>query len=383
MLGNLLRAERIAQNISQAALAKGICSVSYLSKIENNRVKASDDIIKLLFDVLDIDFTVDIDEFKVMFDTYVDNIYHFIPNVPINSKMLKKFFYSPMAIQARLIDAYQKEDIDALNILQAKGDLKVIHEILRCSVSYKTTNNLELLHALESIEHLDQSGYVLYLKAFIHYINGHYLDVIRNGEKSYLMFAKNGNVLGMMNCANHIATAYSNLDHMKSSLDYYRIVQNIARLLPNNNRLNLTHYNIGATYLSNGYYDLAIDYLLKAKKGNSEIIFDVLSKLVIAYALNNDFKNAKTIFNQIELSTDELEVLIYKSLDIMVHENNFMSSRDLSSALEKVVENSQLHSHYGTSRFFALLLYQVYQIQKRYKLALDIYRKYKIKFTIS
>lgn len=47
-IGEIIRKERLEKGIKQVYLAKGICSTSYLSKIENNSIDGSDDIIALL-----------------------------------------------------------------------------------------------------------------------------------------------------------------------------------------------------------------------------------------------------------------------------------------------------------------------------------------------
>ena len=54
--GYLIRCERLAQNLSQEGLAKGICAVSYLSKIEQGQVEPGQEIIDRLFAALHIDF---------------------------------------------------------------------------------------------------------------------------------------------------------------------------------------------------------------------------------------------------------------------------------------------------------------------------------------
>ena len=57
--GYLIRTERLAQNFSQEGLAKGICAVSYLSKIEQGQVEPGAEIINRLFSALHIDFVRD------------------------------------------------------------------------------------------------------------------------------------------------------------------------------------------------------------------------------------------------------------------------------------------------------------------------------------
>lgn len=53
-LSHGIKNERLKQYMSQKALCEGICSPSYLSKIENGSVICSDEIYTLLFDVLGI-----------------------------------------------------------------------------------------------------------------------------------------------------------------------------------------------------------------------------------------------------------------------------------------------------------------------------------------
>ena len=51
-IGTLLRRERLARHWSQEGLCRGICAVSYLSKIEQGKVEPSEEIRRLLFERL-------------------------------------------------------------------------------------------------------------------------------------------------------------------------------------------------------------------------------------------------------------------------------------------------------------------------------------------
>ena len=54
-IGHLIRAERVRQDMKQVVLAKGICTPSYLSKIERNQIEPSEDIAELLMERLGMD----------------------------------------------------------------------------------------------------------------------------------------------------------------------------------------------------------------------------------------------------------------------------------------------------------------------------------------
>ena len=58
-IGSKIRFHRLKRNLTQEDLSKGIISVSYLSKLENNQVTPSNDIINLLCDRLGVNNLLD------------------------------------------------------------------------------------------------------------------------------------------------------------------------------------------------------------------------------------------------------------------------------------------------------------------------------------
>ncbi len=58
-LGALIRRERLWRNFSQEGLCRGVCAVSYLSKIEQGKVEAGEDILLPLLRRLGVDYETD------------------------------------------------------------------------------------------------------------------------------------------------------------------------------------------------------------------------------------------------------------------------------------------------------------------------------------
>ena len=58
-LGALIRRERLRRNFSQEGLCRGVCAVSYLSKIEQGKVEAGEDILLPLLRRLGVDYETD------------------------------------------------------------------------------------------------------------------------------------------------------------------------------------------------------------------------------------------------------------------------------------------------------------------------------------
>jgi HTH-type transcriptional regulator, quorum sensing regulator NprR len=75
--GTKIRFERERQEITQSALAYGVCSISYLSKVENGKMEPSPEILALLCKKLNIDMERAGDSSKLVprFKDDIDRLY--------------------------------------------------------------------------------------------------------------------------------------------------------------------------------------------------------------------------------------------------------------------------------------------------------------------
>ncbi|WP_110114182.1 tetratricopeptide repeat protein [Bacillus sp. CGMCC 1.16541] len=67
-IGTLISITRQGKEMTQEELAKGICSIPYLSKLENNRIEANDEIIELLLERLGYDYGLVMSEQQLLND---------------------------------------------------------------------------------------------------------------------------------------------------------------------------------------------------------------------------------------------------------------------------------------------------------------------------
>ena len=74
LIGFMIRRERLNRNYSQESLCKGICAVSYLSKIEQGQVEAREDIIRALLKRLLVHYKND-PEFLAETEEIIDRAY--------------------------------------------------------------------------------------------------------------------------------------------------------------------------------------------------------------------------------------------------------------------------------------------------------------------
>ena len=91
--GLFIKKYRKEKEYSLEALAHGICSVSYLSKIENNEVLASDEIINLLMKKLKIAILdeAEVKDVKRLLDLFFKKLFDYDPKVVEVSKQLEQY----------------------------------------------------------------------------------------------------------------------------------------------------------------------------------------------------------------------------------------------------------------------------------------------------
>lgn len=113
--GMLIKKNREKLALKQEYLCKGICSVSYLSKIEKGDINASDEIIKLLFKKLNIEYNNDpkfVEEGKKQLD-YISRSNYF--GLPVDEKVLEdirkrkdEYENSPLHIDYEILNLFDK-----------------------------------------------------------------------------------------------------------------------------------------------------------------------------------------------------------------------------------------------------------------------------------
>ena len=132
----LIRKERLHKNWSQEGLCKGICTVSYLSKIEQGKVTPSSEIIILLFQKLGIQWNEKKDKqdqnfiellYEFIFSYHKDEAIH-----ELQKNDWKSFEYSNWGIDYLLIEALLQDGkplYEALEACMDKRQLAIQREI--------------------------------------------------------------------------------------------------------------------------------------------------------------------------------------------------------------------------------------------------------------
>ncbi len=395
--GYLIRAERLAQNLSQEGLAKGICAVSYLSKIEQGQVEPGEEIIDRLFAALHIDFVRD-PALEEEAQRQLDRFF-FLMEVNEPYETQKVFFEenrerlarSEFAIKLQLYELIACASVNRVREMQSQ--LAEIEPFMSC---LNTAEQQWMLLVKAEVQQTQEEEYrilreaaqirpyalAMYKLASCAYRQGQYSQCSELAERAYSQAAYEGNAVTMIWSSHLLGSCACNRYDMKLAGRYYERTLALCRGYRENLE-SYIRYNLGATWLEMGQDQNALCELTQAEEIEDDTYHNVLlhQKLAIVYARlgrRNEgitqLKLARTAFEKERWPEAFRADLMEKMLDFaqMMLTDGAKSLPEFEQAARALYEESgQVYGH-GYKRFYGKFLIESYKSQRRYKEALHI-----------
>ncbi|MFQ3545304.1 helix-turn-helix transcriptional regulator [Halobacillus rhizosphaerae] len=303
MKGSLIKQHRKFKNLTLEDLAQGICSVSYLSKIEHNSINASDEIYRLLGERLSITLT----DINQKFDeTIYENLHQWHEAIQMRDFSIMKEYqsYAEKALN-------KNQNIDLLNLYHI---IQVRHNMTlnETSISKEKMKELKGIFPEATAEY-----HFFYYKTvgLDFFINGEIRDALDYFRKANQMMNK----LPLEDSETyfHLSLAYSRtrsavesnfyaekaLEGYTNSLEYSKIIDSYTIIAINYQILNA--------------YDIAKDYFLKILKVAKNHLNFIEKRRI--------FHNLGYININMENYTEALYYL-YKAKDITTEDTEFNAS---------------------------------------------------------
>ncbi len=265
--GLLIRRERLARGWSQEGLCRGICTASYLSKIEQGRAEASDEVRELLFARLGLSWTEDSDgalhtrteecmeallsgsgaAFKAAFE-------------PLRAEE-ERFLGSPCAADYLLLRTFACENEGERRPLDAEF------------VPFLDQRQLALQRVLEERY---EEAVLLYPAPVLRlwqgaslYARGRYAAAIETLRVACDAAAAEGFACIMMNSRVYLGNCYSDLGDFERMQRHYTVAQRLAAALGEHETLAIIRYNTAATQIERENFADAYAYLSALKEPNA------------------------------------------------------------------------------------------------------------------
>ncbi|WP_017379209.1 helix-turn-helix domain-containing protein [Paenisporosarcina sp. TG-14] len=409
-IGLLIKMSRIQQNMKQVSLAKGICSTSYLSKIENNQTFPSEDVLQLLSDRLNLDYEDISTEQEIEFlselyllykeaiiDRNKDDIKEKLLSYKERNFLFKdeSNFYTYNLYLFRLylitdtdIDTV-KNLMNALEQMQEKFDprqqfllntnsglLFYVDQQYKISLKHLETS-LELI----STFHLDEWEITDFYNALsISYLsNNHLLNTIEYSTKALNFYKDNLIFKRAIDCYIVIGIAQTITSKYKSAEESYLLAKKLAKDLKLQEYEGIIAQNLGFLYAQQNNHSKAIDYYIESLNSNK----NTDGYLLTIFSIIKEYSKQKNTNKILEWCGKGLSLLDSNLTDknfsyfhhfkiYSVFHNNNLKDEDLFKASIDFFEHTKDFRH---ANKYAIKLADLYSHHRKYKNSSLMYQK--------
>lgn len=339
-LGKFIAIKRIELNITQEDLSNGICSIPYLSKIENNKLKASPEIIGLICERLGIDLDnilLKHNNFKELLTNIsisinnnesgnVNLLWNDLNEIKDNildSDLIIKFYLISFRYYLFINNLKLAKDVDEkLNSLEKTFTkyhyfqyfyFKGLYFCLNQNYLAGINNLLKANELQDEIQDKDINlSYHLAL-TYSHIFNSPL--AIQYALKALEYFQNEVNLNRIAACHIILGINFNRVGDYKKAFNHYNKVLKIATTHNDHQMLAKAFHNIGYTYSLKKDSELAIEYYqrsLKYKKKEDPMYLNTVYYLVLElFSINEARKALDWIEKGVDISKNNEENKIY------------------------------------------------------------------------
>lgn len=370
MIGCLIRKERLKHNWSLAGLAKDICAVSYLSKIEQGKADCSEDILKLLFARLSVTWYCEA-LFLQQAETFVQRMYERIFGMEEivfsdeEKKLLDEMEYSIYAIDALLIEAWTTwklpEGIDSLVQYMDERQLCLVYVLEERHVEALRVNPCALTNYYAGMDGYNRGDY--------------YERAMQLLQKAYQLAADEGLVYIMFQSALLLGNLAGNLLDVHTMMQHYTIAERLARALGYEEDLRTVQYNKAAVWIEAGRAEDAYQYFCTLE--NPSVM--ERHKYAIAAELSGRKEEALTIICDCHEEMDGLMAKMYQIVEMRLRDEKFLDDGAYGKLLLEVFEKCRKDLPIGYAAFHLPWVLQWYVHHRQYRAAYELTNSFPIK----
>lgn len=401
-IGLLIKMARIQQNMKQVSLAKGICSTSYLSKIENNQTIASDDVVQLLLQRLNLDYedlstdqeSVFLSDLYALYkDAIIDRKKHevisrlsFYTEKNYLFKNEKNFHtYNLYLFRLHLItDPLGKKTTSLLTALAQMEDMfderqKFIFNINRGLYFYIRRDYTIALSSMETslsiitnfhLEEWELADFY-YGISMVYLKQNFILNTIEYATKSLNIYKDTLVFKRAIDCYLVIGLAQNRNLNFKNAEESFLLAKKIADDLKLIEYRGIIFHNLGSLYATQGNSFKAIDYY------NNSLIHsdDTYDYLVTLFSIIKEFSKQDNRFEVLRTSKRGIEIIEKESiLDYKSFYYHFqiysLLNRDITQleiVLIDAIKYFESSHDYRHAHKYSVLLGDTYHQSRKYK----------------
>lgn len=378
--GAIIKRERLARNWSQEGLCRGICAVSYLSKIEQGKTESSPEILRMLFARLKIRW------------------YDDAPSMDAVKSLTKRCYEALLSGDREALAQLREEFSDQETIISYSPyalDGALLHGLL-CTPCEPAAKELEPffdrqgLALQRMIQGRHEEAIRLYPCAYISLRAG--IECYERGKndaaleyllRAYDMAAEEGYVRIMLSARVYMGNCYCNRIDIENMNKQYRIAGRLAQTLGDDEALWTIQYNRASTYLEAGDYNEA--YVFFSRIGQPSMM--ELHKLAICcekLGLRSEALCALDKASQMEEQYPERQ--LSKQMCSLVrfrleHEDYLQCSR-YGEQLLRIFQQCRRELPIGYAAFHLPWVLEWYTASRQYRAAFELLQDFPLKLPL-
>ncbi|WP_075619873.1 helix-turn-helix domain-containing protein [Paenisporosarcina indica] len=401
--GHVIKLERIRRNMKQISLAQGICTPSYLSKIENNSIVPSQEVVDLLLNRLELSV---IQNNNIDDESYLKKIREIYFNAIMNkdreltAKQLKEinaerylfidstnyYTYQLMVLRLTLIAAQDIQN-DTSELIMALSELSgnfndyqmfLFHSNVGSYYSFLLDYNSTLQAYEKAIIYSKKINIEPWEEADFNYVLGHcyltqqrWVISIEYIQRALEYFKGGFYNTRAIECYLVLAIAQDASFQLDEAMENLLLAQKISTQLNLKENFPLIKQNIGTFASRKGLSQEAIQYFMESlehRDDNDEKIYPIYS-LVKEYSKLN---NAEQVIKWAEMGISLINESQNPSLQTYAHHLNvYLTKESDPNQFEKAVINAYQffrdNKDYRHTQKYALLLGNYYFKNNKYK----------------
>lgn len=363
--GYIIYRERLRRNWSQSGLCKGICTVSYLSKIETGKADPSEEVLRLLLERLELKSNQRIEKeaaelamqgWELLFDGRFNQLRHLL-----HEKDIERYRAVPAWLDLTLLSSEKLLD----TALEACMD----------------TRQLALQRILQGREieavQLMPNAYTYLTLGMADYKAGNYSSAVDALQTAYDLASREGAVRIMLEAKLFLGNAYCNRQDLPNMERQYRVAQRLAEDLQDQRALGAIGYNTASAWIETGRYEDAYTWFSRQEQPS----LMSLHKLAICCEKTGRREMALSTLKRAEgMDTDEMDrSLAMQLLSLVryrVEHPDYLSREDYGTLLLESFTRLRRELPSGFAIFHLPWVLEWYKATRQYKKACELLEEF-------
>lgn len=382
--GFIIRRERMRRDWSQDGLCRGICAASYLSKIEQGRVEASEDILRLIYERLELPWYGGESAMSGLSER-LDELYELA-----YSGEFKALNAAVTALREEKPELLQSPAAPDIAVLDAAANWRGGTDagVDAGMEQHLSPRGLALLRLMQDRDAeaaaICPSALCSYWAGVAQYESGRsYTAAVENLQRAYSLAAGEGRARLMMLSRAYIGNCYCNQLDVENMEAHYTVAERLATALHDAGMLASIRYNRAATALETGDYESAYRYFSALEEPTAmalhklAICCEKLGRRDEAFSALNRAAAVENTHMPAGLA-EEMLSLVRRRLE----NPDYLRDADYGAALLDCFERCRRELPIGYAGFHLPWLLEWYTANRQYKLAYELMNEFPIKLKI-